>query len=68
MGERIKILELIEKKKKLQAGKIPWRRARQPTPEVLPGEFHGEAWWTTIHGDAKLDTPEQLTLSLSYIK
>ena len=23
-------------------GKIPWRRARQPTPVVLPGESHGQ--------------------------
>ena len=23
-------------------GKIPWRRAWQPTPGFLPGEFHGE--------------------------
>jgi len=23
-------------------GKIPWRRAWQPTPVFLPGEFHGE--------------------------
>ena len=23
-------------------GKIPWRRARQPTPEFLPGESHGQ--------------------------
>ena len=22
-------------------GKIPWRRAWQPTPEFLPGEFYG---------------------------
>ena len=22
--------------------KIPWRRAWQPTPAFLPGEFHGE--------------------------
>ena len=22
--------------------KIPWRRAWQPTPEFLPGEFHGQ--------------------------
>ena len=21
-------------------GKMPWRRARQPTPVFLPGEFH----------------------------
>ena len=23
-------------------GKIPWRRAWQPTPVFLPGEFHGQ--------------------------
>ena len=23
-------------------GKIPWRRERQPTPVLLPGESHGE--------------------------
>ena len=23
-------------------GKIPWRRARQSTPVVLPGESHGQ--------------------------
>ena len=23
-------------------GKIPWRRARQPTPLFLPGESHGQ--------------------------
>ena len=23
-------------------GKMPWRRARQPTPEFLPGESHGQ--------------------------
>ena len=23
-------------------GKIPWRRARQPTPVSLPGESHGQ--------------------------
>ena len=22
--------------------KIPWKRARQPTPVFLPGEFHGQ--------------------------
>ena len=25
-----------------QVGKIPWRRARQPTPVFLPGESHGQ--------------------------
>ena len=24
------------------SGKIPWRRAWQPTPVFLPGEFHGQ--------------------------
>ena len=24
------------------AGKIPWRRAWEPTPVFLPGEFHGQ--------------------------
>ena len=23
-------------------GKIPWRRAQQPTPVFLPGEAHGQ--------------------------
>ena len=23
-------------------GKIPWRREQQPTPVLLPGEFHGQ--------------------------
>ena len=23
-------------------GKIPWRKAWQPTPAFLPGEFHGQ--------------------------
>ena len=25
-----------------RVGKIPWRRDWQPTPVLLPGEFHGE--------------------------
>ena len=25
-----------------QVGKIPWTRAWQPTPAVLPGESHGQ--------------------------
>ena len=24
------------------AGKMPWRRAGQPTPVFFPGEFHGQ--------------------------
>ena len=30
-------------------GKIPWRRARQPTPVLLPTESHGGAWCAKIH-------------------
>ena len=35
-------------------GKIPWRRARQPTPVFLPGELHGQrSWQATVHGISK---------------
>ena len=31
-----------------------WRRKWQPTPVLLPGEFHGRgAWQATVHGVAK---------------
>ena len=31
-------------------GKIPWRRAWQPTPVFLPGESHDRgAWWAIVH-------------------
>ena len=37
-------------------GKIPWRRAWQPTPAFLPGEPMDEgAWWATIHRVAESD-------------
>jgi len=26
----------------LGSGRFPWRRARQPTPVILPGEVHGQ--------------------------
>ena len=32
-------------------GKIPWRRAWQPTPVFLPGESHG--WKSLVHGVAQ---------------
>ena len=34
-------------------GKIPWRRKRQPTPVLLPGESHGGR---SLHGVAKSQT------------
>ena len=38
-------------------GKIPWRRAWQPTPVFLPGEPHGQrTWWATVHRVAKSKT------------
>ena len=48
-------------------GKILWRRAWQPTPVSLPGEFHeqknlvGPSAW----GHKELDMTEGITLSLS---
>ena len=38
-------------------GRIPWRRAWQPTPAFLPGEFHGQgAWGAIVHGVTKSQT------------
>ena len=38
-------------------GKIPWRKAQQPTPVFLPGEsLDGGAWWATVHRSAKSHT------------
>ena len=32
-------------------GKIPWRKAWQPTPVFLPGESHEQrAWQAAVHG------------------
>ena len=42
-------------------GKIPWRKAWQPTPVFLPGEPHGNrgAWQLTVHKTYKeSDTTE----------
>ena len=38
-------------------GKVPWRRAWQPTPAFLPGESHGHrAWWATAHSVTESQT------------
>ena len=38
-------------------GKIPWRRAWQPTPVFLPGESQDRgAWWAMVHGLTKSQT------------
>ena len=41
-------------------GKIPWRRARQPTPVFLPGESHGQRSLKGYSpwGHKELDTTE----------
>ena len=48
-------------------GKIPSRRQWQPTPVVLPGEFHGQSSLVSYSpwGHKESDTTEWLTLSLS---
>ena len=36
-------------------GKIPWKRALQPTPVFLPGEsMEKGAWWATVHRIARV--------------
>jgi len=38
-------------------GKIPWRRAQQPTLVFLPGESHGQrAWQAAVQGVTKNQT------------
>ena len=47
-------------------GKIPWRRAWQPTPLVLPREFHEQrslAGSIQSVGSQRVGHDEQLTLS-----
>ena len=44
--------------------KIPWRRKWQPTPVLLPEEFHAQSLAGYSPGDWKeLDTAKELTLS-----
>ena len=49
--------------------KIPWRRARQPTPVFLPGEFHGlrSLVGYGLLGCKESDTTEQLTHTHTYL-
>ena len=38
-------------------GKIPWRRAWQPTPVFLPGKSNDRgAWWAIVHGVTQSQT------------
>ena len=45
-------------------GKIPWRRARQPTPVFLPGEPHGQRSLADYspQGCKESDTTEELSM------
>ena len=47
----------------LWVGKIPWRRARQPTPISLPGEPHGQRSLAgySLWGCKEVDTTEHLS-------
>ena len=47
-------------------GKMPWRRAWQPTPVFLPGESHGQRslMGYSPRGGKELDTAEWLTLAI----
>ena len=38
--------------------KMPWRRAWQSTPVLLPGESHRGALQATVHRTAELDMTE----------
>ena len=50
-------------------GKIPWRRAWQPTPVFLPGESHGQRSLAGYSpwGRKESDATEQLTLRPTYL-
>ena len=48
-------------------GKIPWRRAWQPTPVLLPGKFHGQRSLegSSSWGHKESDMTKRLTRLLS---
>ena len=47
-----------------RVGKVPWRRAWQPTPVFLPGESHGQRSLVGYSpwGRKELDRPEQFSM------
>ena len=49
-------------------GKIPWRRKWQPTPAILPGEFHGQRSLAGYSpwGCKELGMTEKLSLTLAF--
>ena len=50
-------------------GKIPWKRARQPTPEFLPGDspWTRGAWQATVHRVAILKSGASLQKALNKV-
>ena len=66
----VKNLPAMQERPRFDAwvGKIPWRREWQPTPVLLPGEFHGQRSLAGFSpwGRRALDLTEQLTLSLFF--
>ena len=51
-------------------GKITWRRERLPTPEFLPGEFHGQRSLADYSpcGWKELDMTGRLSLHFTLLK
>ena len=55
-------------------GKIPWRRAWQPTPAFLPGESHGQrsvagySPWGRKESDATEETEHVEVLTSTHLK
>ena len=48
--------------------KTPWRRAWQPTPALLPGEFHGQRSLSSYNpkGHKESDMTERLIMHAGY--
>ena len=62
VAQRVKNLPAMQETLVQSLGKIPWRRAWQPTPVFLFGESHGQRSLVGSMGDHKeLDMTEQLS-------
>ena len=51
-----------------RVGKVPWRRAWQPSPGLLPGESHGHRSLVgySLRGHKEMDMAELLSTGLNY--
>ena len=62
VAQMVKNLPVVWETRVWSQGSISWRREWQPTPVLLPGEFHGQRTWrVTVHGIAESDTTVRLT-------